>query len=416
MQLTEGASVTVIGAGIVGIACAVNLQRDGHRVTVVDRLPPGEGTSLGNAGVMASCAVVPVSTPGVIWKVPGMLLDPMGPLSLRWRYLPRLLPWLREYIRNSSPEKVEKIADALSLLLDSSVDEHLALAAGTGAQQWVRPAPYLYVYPNEGAFAADAYAWKLREERGVRFEILRNGEVQAFAPSLSPEYRCAVMLENHGFTPDPMRLVKALAEHFERSGGTLVRAEVRDIEMGPNGPARLLTDEGPLRFDKLVIAAGAWSGRLAARLGDPVPLETERGYHITIENSGIELGGPIMSAKGKFVATPMACGLRLAGLVEFGGLSAPPDYARARTLLRHAKKLFPGVRTATYTEWMGHRPSLPDSLPVIAASSRFPAVYYAFGHQHVGITAGPRTGRLIADLVAGRTPNIDLSPFRADRF
>jgi D-amino-acid dehydrogenase len=408
--------VTVIGAGIVGVAAAINLQRNGHRVTLLDRDEPGEGASFGNAGIMAPCAVVPVMTPGIIWKAPKMLLDPMGPLSLRWSYVPRMIPWLLRYLRNSSAERVERISDALATLLGGSVEEHQRLARETGAEEWLCPAPYLYVYKDEAAFAKDGFAWRIRRKHGAKFEVLTGPAVREFEPTLDPSVQCIVALEGHGFVRDPSRLVKALADHFAHAGGTLLRREIHDVELGPEGPRRLLTDQGPLDVETLVVAAGAWSGRLAAILGDPVPLESERGYHVVLTNPGVAPKHPIMSTMGKFVATPMESGLRLAGLVEFGGLEAPPNYARARTLLRHAKQLFPAVETDDYTEWMGHRPALPDSLPVIGRSPHFETVFYAFGHQHVGITGGPKTGRLIADLIGGRHPNVDLEPFRVDRF
>ena len=408
--------VTVIGAGIVGVACAINLQRDGHRVTLVDRGAPGEGTSSGNAGIMASGAVVPVMTPGIVWKAPAMLLDPMGPLSIRWGHLPRMISWFRQALRNSGAERVAYIADALSSLLSGSVEEHQSLARGTGAAEWLRPSPYLYVYQDEAALAKDAFAWDLRRKHGVRFRVLKGAALRELEPTLGPAVQCAVVLDDHGFIRDPLRLVKALAAHFAGSGGTILRCEVTDLEIGAEGSGRLVTDGKDLEFDDLVIAAGAWSGRLTALLGEPVPLESERGYHVTITNAGIAPRHPIMSAKGKIVVTPMEPGLRVAGLVEYGGLDAPPNYARTRILLAHARRLFPGIETGEFTEWMGHRPSLPDSLPVIGPSANFPRVFYAFGHQHVGMTGGPRTGRLIADLVAGRRPNINLAPFRIDRF
>ena len=408
--------VTIIGAGIVGISAAINLQRDGCKVTVVDRVRPGEGTSLGNAGVFASCGFVPVATPGFAWKAPGMLMDPLGPLSLRWSYMPRMMPWLLSFLRNSSPQAVERIADAMSALVGTSVEDHLALAAGTGAEQWVRPSPYLYVYADEAAFQAESYAWGLRRARGVKWAPLRGDAVREFEPALGPDYRFAVVLERHGYTPDPLQLVTALAAHFVSNGGTILQREVKDIEIGADGPTRLLTDQGAVDIGRLVISAGAWSGRLAARLGSPVPLESERGYHITLQEPGLMPRYPIMSTGGKFVATPMACGLRAAGIVEFGGLDGPANPDMTRRLLKHVKKLFPGVSTEKYTEWMGHRPSLPDSLPVISRSPHFESVFFAFGHQHVGITAGPKTGRLVADMVAGRVPAIDISPFSVDRF
>jgi D-amino-acid dehydrogenase len=414
--LGEGRSVTVVGAGIVGVACAIHLLRRGYRVTLVDREAPGEGASVGNAGVMAPCAMVPVATPDMLWKVPRMLLDPMGPLSLRWRYMPRVLPWLLANLRNATTGRVEYISNALAPLLHGSVEEHQALAEGTGAEDWLRPAPYLYVYESEDDFARESFVWNIRRRHGAKFQVLVGEAVRDLEPALGPSYRCAVVLEDHGFIRDPLRLVEALVEHFARSGGTLLRGEVKDVEIGPDRPRRLVTNNGALDLDVLVIAAGAWSGKLAARLGSTVPLETERGYHVVLTDPGRTPRYPIMSSKGKFVATPMAPGLRLAGLVEFAGLDAPPNYARARTLLEHAKRLFPDVRTERFTEWMGHRPALPDSLPVIGRSPRFATVFYAFGHQHVGMTGGPKTGRLIADMIAGRAPDIDVSPFRVDRF
>ena len=409
-------NVTVIGAGIVGMASAIHLQRDGHDVTVVDRLPPGEGTSFGNAGIMTPSAFVPVTTPGFLRKVPKMLFDPMGPLSLRWSYLPRALPWLLSYVGNATPEKVETTATALSGLTSGSVQEHQALARGTGAEPFLHPATYAYVYKDEAQFERESYTWGLRRRHGAKMTLLRGPEVREMEPAVAPDYTFAVALHDHGYVSDPSRLVKALAEQLERAGGRVLRREVRDIEIGPAGPTRLLTDADPLDLDLLIVAAGAWSGGLAKRLGNPVPLESERGYHVVLTDPGIAPRVAIMSSTGKFVATPMDMGLRVAGLVEFGGLEGAPNFKRARTLLKHVKLLYPDANTESFTEWMGHRPALPDSLPVIGCSPHFENVYFAFGHQHIGLATGPKTGRLIADLVAGRRPNIDISAFGIERF
>ena len=414
--MTAPGGVTIIGAGIVGIASAVNLQRAGYDVTVVDKGPPGEGASLGNAGIMASSAVVPVPTPGIWKKVPGMLLDPMGPLSVKWSHVLGMLPWFADYLRNSSRERVETIASGLSDILSGSVEEHKQLARDTKAGQWLKPSPYIYLYRKKADFRKEAFAWDLRQRHGARFEFLRGEEVQELDPTISREFTFALVLEGHGFVRDPLRLVRSLAEDLVRNGGTVLQREVTDIEIGADGPERLITPEGPIEVETLVVAAGAWSGKLAARLGSPVPLESERGYHVVLTAPGIAPKYPIMSSSGKFVATPMEMGVRLAGLVEFAGLEAPPNYKRARTLLKHARVLFPDVRTEEFTEWMGHRPALPDSLPVIGRSPHYDNVYFAFGHQHVGMTGGPKTGRLIAEIVQGRTPNIDMEPFSVTRF
>jgi D-amino-acid dehydrogenase len=408
--------VTVIGAGIVGMASAVHLQRDGHDVTVVDRLPPGEGCSFGNAGIFATASMIPVSTPGLIRKVPKFLLDPLGPLSMRWSYFPRMVPWLLSFLRNGSMDRLAPIADALATLLAASVEAHQRLAADTGAEEWIRPCPYILAYESAAAFESDRILWEMRRQRGARFDLLDDQALHEMEPNLAQGFRFAVNLHDHGHALDPARLVKALAEHFSRQGGTILCRDVTDIEVGPEGPKRLLTTEGPIDIDILVIAAGAWSGRLTKRLGDTVPLEAERGYHVTIRNPGVAPTNPVANAKGKFVATPMEPGLRVAGLVEFGGLEAPPTAARHEALLTHVRRMFPGIDTSDVTTWMGHRPSLPDSLPVIGPSSAFPSVFYAFGHQHVGLTGGPRTGELIADMVSGRTPNIDMTPFSVGRF
>jgi len=210
--------------------------------------------------------------------------------------------------------------------------------------------------------------------------------------------------------------VQRLAEGFQRDGGTVLRREVRDVEVGPDGPRRLRTDQGDIEVETLVVAAGAWSARLAARFGDRVPLESQRGYHVTVGEPGVAPRMPVMWAERKFMMTPMQPGLRFAGTVEFAGLEAPPDYRRARVLLQQGKEVFPDLSTSSVSEWMGHRPCLPDSLPVIGRSPRFGRVLYAFGHGHTGLSGAPTTGRVVADLVAGRPPALDLTPYRVDRF
>lgn len=412
----QSRQVIVVGAGIVGAACAVRLVEDGHTVTIVDRDGPGEATSHGNAGVLASASIIPLSLPGTWRNLPKWLRDPEGPLSLRWTYLPRMVPWLLRFAASGAPRRVDAITDALAALHRDSYAEHRALAELAGATDLIRPDRYVHAFETEALFEKDKPAQEMRRRRGFAFDILDAHEVRQLDPALSPEVKRAVVYHDHGRTVDPGGLVKALAAHAERRGARILRAEVRGIEAGEHGVTGVVTDQGRLAADAVVVAAGPWSARLLSPLGTHVPLEVERGYHLVIEDPSVMPRHPTMSGAGKFVSTPMAAGLRIAGTVEFAGLDAPPNYARADMLLRQAKRLFPGLEGKVAARWMGNRPSLPDSLPVIGASPRFRGLYHAFGHAHTGLTAAPRTARIVADLVAGRTPPIDLSPFRVDRF
>ena len=392
----------------------MHLVRAGFDVTLVDRLDPGEATSFGNAGVLASHGVVPAATPGILKKIPGMLFDPMEPLSLRWPYAAGMLPWFWKYLRNTTPDRVAHISDALALLTLDTVEQHKALAKGTAAEDLIKTIPALNLYRDEQAYKADGYGWEIRRKHNARSTILQGSDLADYDPCLSTEFSFGVLMDDYGYVIDPGRMVKGLAAAFEAAGGKIIKAEVNDIKIVDGRPEHLVLTGETIRFDQMVIAAGAWSVKLTKKLGSVLPLETERGYHLTLTNPGIMPKSPVMG--NNFIATPMSMGLRFAGLVEFGGLDTPPDYARAETFLKHAKTLFPDVQTKDYTTWMGYRPTLPDCLPVIGASPNFSNVYFAFGHQHLGLTMGPKTGKIIADLMQGKKPNIDLSPFRVDRF
>lgn len=408
--------VTVIGAGIIGISCALQLQKKGLSVRVVDRLPAGEGTSLGNAGIFAECGCVPVNLPGFAWQIPKLMLDPKGPLSIPANYLLKAAPWGLPFVWNSRRSKFEQVADALSVLLKDATQLHLAQAKEAGAEQWLSAAPYYYLYRDRENFNKDAVAWEARRKRGIRYDLLDAQQVREVEPAVSDAFSCMASLQNHGFANNPEQLVKALARSFQDRGGEILLREVRDIEFHDGRPSALVTHKERLPIDKLVIAAGVWSHKLAAKLDRDVPLQSERGYHIEVSAPGIKLNSPIMFAEGKLVATPMSGGIRFAGLVEFGGLEAEPNGRFASRLLHHAKTLFPEIDSRDYSEWMGHRPSLPDSLPVIDRSPNHASVYYAFGHQHMGLTLGPRTGQLIAELVSTGQTGIDLSAYRISRF
>ncbi|WP_432471467.1 NAD(P)/FAD-dependent oxidoreductase [Amphritea sp. HPY] len=408
--------VTVVGAGIVGISCALQLQKKGHSVIVVDKLAPGEGTSFGNAGVLAECGCVPVNLPGFAWKVPGLMLDSHGPLSIPFSYMHRAAPWGLSFMWNSRTSKFNRVADALSSLLQNATQRHLQQASENNAGQWVQSSPYYYLYRDEANFRDDSVAWNARENRGITYDLLQDEQLHNAEPAVSGQFNFAVSLHNHGYVSNPEKLVKALADSFVRKGGRILQADIRDIRFTDGQPSGLITHKETLPINSLVVAAGVWSRKLAAKLDRDIPLQSERGYHIEIKDPGITLHSPIMFADGKLVATPMENGIRFAGLVEFGDLDAEPNEDFCHRLFYHAKRLFPEIKTDSYSEWMGHRPSLPDSLPVIGRSENYSNVFYAFGHQHMGLTLGPHTGELIAQLVDGEQPGVDLTPFSISRF
>ena len=408
-------NVAVIGAGIVGVACAVWLQRAGHRVTVFDPRGPAGAASHGNAGVLAAASIVPVTVPGLWRKAPRLLLDPREPLYLRLGYLPRLLPFLRRYMAHARPAAVERIADALSLLLHDTVDQHRALSEGTGAERYVDEGDYVFGYRDRTAFEADAFAWNHRAARGHAFEPLEADALAAYDPALTGRFGYGVRCPHHGRISDPGAYVRALARHVERKGGRFVTADILDVTTENERATGVATMDGVFETDAVVLAAGVWSARLAKRLGVTVPMEAERGYHVEFVDPSITPRSPTMVAAGKFVLTPMDGRLRAAGIVEFGGLGDDRSKAPFRLLSKQTKAVLPGLRYSHTREWMGHRPSTADSLPVIGRTG--PAnVFSAFGHQHVGLTGAPKTGRWIAELVSGRAPNADLAPFDPLRF
>ncbi|PHP68690.1 FAD-dependent oxidoreductase [Zhengella mangrovi] len=411
-----GRTVVVIGAGIVGVSTAVWLLRDGHDVILIDRKDPGEGASHGNGGVLASCSVVPVTVPGLLAKAPRMLLSPDQPLFLKWSYLPRLLPWLIRYLGHANADAVRRRAAALLPIIGDSLADHQALAAGTGAEQWIVPSDYLFLYNDRAHYEGDAFGWSVRKDLGFRWDILEGRAFKDYDPAFGPALDLAARLTGHGRIADPGRYVKDLAAHAGRQGARILKAEVSDI-VRENGRVTGVRANGEtIACDAAVLATGVWSGPLAGKLGIRAPLESERGYHLELWEPTVMPRSPVMVASGKFVATPMDGRLRLAGIVEFGGLDAPPSRAPFALLEKNIRAAIPGIRWKETVEWMGHRPSLADSIPVIGVTPGVRGAFLGFGHDHVGMTGGPKTGRILAQLVAGRKPNIDLAPYSPSRF
>ncbi len=409
-------TIAIIGAGIVGVSTAVWLQREGHKVILVDRAGPGEGTSYGNGGILASCSVVPVTVPGLLKKAPGMLLNPDSPLFLRWSYLPKLLPWLVRYLRHCRPEETRRIATALEQIIGDSLDQHIAIAKGTIAEKWIVPSDYVFIYNDRAHYDGDAFGWQLRRELGFRWDELEAEAFHRYDPAFSENLRFAARLGNHGHITDPGRYVKDLAEHVVAQGGRLIKADVSDFARAEGKVSGIVCDGETISCDEAVLAAGVWSKKLAGQLGVDVPMESERGYHVELFEPNVVPRAPVMVASGKFVMTPMDGRLRLAGVVEFGGLDAPPSDAPFELLVRQAKAALPGLEWKDRKDWMGHRPAPADSIPLIGEAPGLKGVYCGFGHHHVGLTGGPKTGRLLAQIIAGKTPNIDMSAYAPARF
>lgn len=411
-----GARVTVIGAGVVGLACATRLQMAGHAVTLVDPRPPGEYCSFGNAGCFSRASCVPLGLPGLWRHVPGWLLDPAGPLVIRWRHGLSLAPWLWRFQRASSMACVNRIADALHALLTVTLDKWRPLAARAGVPELIVQHGYAFAYQSEAAFTADAPGRRIRAAHGVQIDVLQGPDIVAFDAALSPRLTHLVVLPEQGHCPNPLRLSRALADRLRGGGARFVDAPAIGFDVADGRVTAVRTPDTAIATDAVVVAAGVHSATLAAQLGNRVPLESERGYHVMVEAPDVMPSVPIASGEGKYFATPMEEGLRIAGTVELASVDAPPDDGRADAMLANARRLFPALGARRYTRWMGHRPSLPDSLPVIGRSRRASNALFAFGHGHVGLTAAAPTADIIADLVTGGEPFIPIAPFAADRF
>ena len=409
--------IAVIGNGIVGTATAAWLQRDGHQVTFVDPLGPAEATSFGNAGSLSPSACLPVGMPGMWKKVPGWLLDPLGPLAVRWWYAPVVAPWLARFLKHSSREEVVRIATALRGLLAPIFDCYEPLLQRANASRLMRRSGCLYVY--SGPEAARQWAWgmNLRRSLGVEMRDVAEDELVALEPDLKGRFRFGILAPENGSTLDPAAMTRALFEQCERDGAEVHRARVTGFRI-KGGSVHALELEGgaTLETEGVVLAGGAWSGRLANQLGPRIPLETQRGYHVTVGSNNLALRHTVMAVEHNLMVNPMRMGLRLAGSVEFAGLNAAPDYRRAAMLLARGREMFPHLDTSQTSEWMGHRPCLPDSLPVIGRAPRVDNAWFAFGHGHIGMCGAASTGREIAHLVAGRDPEIDLSAFAPTRW
>lgn len=413
----------VIGGGILGACCALELQREGHEVTLLEPGQPGgeQSASYGNGCWLSPMSVIPPAVPGLWRKLPGFLSDPLGPLAIRWSYLPRVAPWLARYLLSGWTEaRVARTARALRALLLDAPALHARLAEEAGVGSLIRRGGLMYVYPDRTAFEAEALAWRVRREVGIRWIELPAEELRQREPALDRRYGFGVLVEEGGHCTDPGGCVAALVALAEAQGGRLLARRATGFRIEAGRLRAVLTDAGEIPADRAVIAAGAHSRALAAAAGDRVPLETERGYHAMIEGAMVGPRTPLMPSDGRMSITMTRHGLRCAGQVEIAGLAAAPNWKRAEILRDHLLRSFPDLPRDLPPErvrfWMGHRPSMPDGLPCLGRSAASPDVALAFGHGHVGLVAAPRSARVVAQLLSGRAPELDLGPYDPRRF
>ncbi|MGL4235410.1 NAD(P)/FAD-dependent oxidoreductase [Tabrizicola sp.] len=407
--------VIVIGAGVIGLSAALMAQARGFSVTVVDREGPAAGASAGNAGAFAFTDILPLASPGILRQAPRWLLDPLGPLSVPPAYALHITPWLYRFWRACSPAAVAASTVAQTALMDLSKAELEPFLAATGTVGMLRKDGNLQVYEGEAEFRASMPGWEARERHGIEFRHLGREEMATVQPGLAERF-------THGtFTPgwysiaDPKDYVLALAERFRAQGGEILRTEVTGLVPLASGVRVMTNGEAP-EAGQVVLAAGAFSHRIARTLGERIPLETERGYNTTLPPDAFDLRCQVTFGGHGFVVTRLAGGIRVGGAVELGGLKLPPNWRRSEAMLQKAMAFLPGLRGEGGKRWMGFRPSLPDSLPAIGRSKASPRVIYAFGHGHLGLTQSAGTARLVADLLQGVGPAINLAPFSPQRF
>lgn len=406
----------VIGAGIIGASCAWHLQRKGLQVTLIDPELPGQSCSYGNASCIATSGVVPFSFPGVLKKVPGWLLDPLGPVTIRPADVPALLPWLWRFWRVCNTRKVEEIAAAQALLMHRALRDFDETLDAVGSSHLKRSPGAIHVYDTEQEYRDNQWQFDLSGRLGFEHHRLSPLDLKSMVPALKLKNGVALLVPGWHHVVNPSRVVESIAEDYFGNGGRWIQDRVTEVGVSRSSVS-LQTESGKrIEADQLVVAAGAWSNLLAGQLDYRVPLTAERGYHSQVSNPGFELNHPVVSLSRHFVMTPLEDGFRVAGTAEFAALDAKPDYRRAKVLLEQATHYFDGLRTEGATEWMGQRPAMADSLPVISVSPSHPNVFYAFGHGHYGLTQGPTTAGIIADMVTGCEPALDISAFRFDRF
>ncbi|MGH7736478.1 MAG: NAD(P)/FAD-dependent oxidoreductase [Candidatus Tyrphobacter sp.] len=407
--------VAVVGGGIVGTTAALELQRRGHAVTIVERNEPGAGTAAGSAGYLAYDDIFPIPSPAVVAGLPRMLFDRNGPLVVQPRYAAHLIGWGLRFIAAARPSSVRAAIAALAPINRAARQAHESLASRTGAARYLVKESVFHVCATNKTFEATAALIPLLRQEGFGAEAIDAQRLHSAEPILRGGIAGAVAFPNSHRCTNPGAYGAAIASAFVAGGGGVVRGRATTIASARGGWS-VNTDAGAVDAAHVVLAAGAWSSPLLAPLGYRVPLESARGYHLMLQEPAVIPSRTLLFEEDHFCATPMEAGLRLAGTVEFAGLGAPANFYRSDILYDIARRYIPGLAREPATRWMGNRPSLPDSLPVIGALPRHPAIVAAFGHERRGLMQAAITALCVADVVEGKTPPIDISPFRITRF
>ena len=409
-------TVVVIGAGIVGLCVAYYARKAGFDVKIIDPEEPGSQCTFGNAGAISSGSVAPLAMPGALNSAFGMLLDSTGPLHLPVSYLLAAAPWLLKFIAASKPQRVAEIAAALHGLLNDSVQMHTELAQEIGCNRLLQHTGQLHLYPDQAALQKDQAGWDLKRQYGLQTLEVGGADIRKLEPAVSSQYQYGYFLPDQSWVAEPFLYASAIAASLREQGVEFVRDKVVRLSPAGNGEWTVHTANGQHQARDIVVAAGAWSTQWLRPLGINIPLETQRGYHAQFANPSVSISRTVVLADRKVFITPMESGLRAAGTVEFGGLKRPPNDQRAGLLTQHIKAGLPALDVSKPSTWMGHRPCLPDSMPVLGKTPGHPGLWCAFGHGHLGITGSVHSGRLIADAIRGQPDTKTLAPFSAARF